>query len=479
MYNIKEFIITGKKLLKFDIQIQKRSSQKINKLFFKFQPIIYFYKVGDKVYPYGGNIDYLKILFNKDNYTVEIKKILLKKTIFCSIILVTDYESEKYFNKLRELYIRGEEIKMSSNLIESIKDEDISYSNDDLYNISSWGADLSFRELVFMYDDGELLKPELQRKYVWSKNEASRFIDSILLGLPVPSIFLAKEKDEKKLIVDGYQRIMTVYDFIKGEFSDTKKTFRLSNNEIINEKWRGKSFDELSDDEKRRIRSTTIHAIIFEQKYPKNDTGMYQVFERINTSGKVLKPQEIRNCVYQGNFNTLLFLLNKDENWRKILNKPEDSRMYDLELILRFFAIRNLQEEKHDIKQINLLKYLNEYMGKYRNIDENESNKMKEDFQKITKLFNEELGKNSFRNYSLTNHAFSTKINPAIFDALCVSADKAIKTNKKIENLQGKYRKLLANKEFITATTQRTTNIENINKRIKLASEILFGETYD
>ena len=75
--------------------------------------------------------------------------------------------------------------------IQEIQEEiNDSYSNDDLYNINSWGADLSFRELITMYEEDELLKPELQRYYVWEKPEASRFIESILLGLPVPSIFV-------------------------------------------------------------------------------------------------------------------------------------------------------------------------------------------------------------------------------------------------------------------------------------------------
>ncbi|MDC6590836.1 DUF262 domain-containing protein, partial [Pseudomonas syringae] len=73
--------------------------------------------------------------------------------------------------------------------VPSEENEDF-YSDDDLFEISSWGADLSFRELISRYDDNELVKPELQRNYVWDKSEASRFIDSILLGLPVPSIFL-------------------------------------------------------------------------------------------------------------------------------------------------------------------------------------------------------------------------------------------------------------------------------------------------
>lgn len=82
--------------------------------------------------------------------------------------------------------------------IEVIKSEiEDDYSDDSLFNISSWGADLSFRELVSMYNDNELVKPELQRKYVWDKIEASRFIESILLGLPVPSIFLAQSGSQK------------------------------------------------------------------------------------------------------------------------------------------------------------------------------------------------------------------------------------------------------------------------------------------
>ena len=112
-------------------------------------------------------------------------------------------------------------------------EQDDFYSDDDLFKISSWGADLSFRELISRYDEDELVKPELQRNYVWDKTEASRFVDSVLLGLPVPSIFLAKTKDEKLLIIDGYQRFMTVRDYVKGKFSKDKSVFKLSRSNKI------------------------------------------------------------------------------------------------------------------------------------------------------------------------------------------------------------------------------------------------------
>ena len=276
-----------------------------------------------------------------------------KNSFTCIVLDMIDYD----FLSIEELIIRynkGEStMKEKEVKIVEISAEEMTYSDDDLYNIKSWGADLSFREIIIMYEDEELLKPELQRKYVWTKNEASRFIDSILLGLPVPSIFLAKEKDETMLIIDGFQRIMTVNDFVKGIFSGDGKSFKLSNTDNINKKWRGKTFAELDPEEKRRIRNTTIHAIIFEQKYPRNDTGMFQIFERINTGGRTLKPQEIRNCVYQGKCNNLLFVLNKNMAWRKILGtESEDSRMADLELILRYFAMYDLHiREEKELKQ--------------------------------------------------------------------------------------------------------------------------------
>lgn len=357
--------------------------------------------------------------------------------------------------------------------IEQIKDEEKSYSDDDLYNISSWGADLSFREIASMYDEGDLLKPELQRKYVWSKLEASRFIDSILLGLPVPSVFFAKEPDETKLIVDGYQRIMTVYDYMKGEFTQDHKVFKLSNTEAINERWRGKTFEELTTEEQRKIRNTTIHAIIFEQKYPNNDTGMYQIFERINTGGRTLKPQEIRNCVYQGNFNELLFQLNSNDHWRNIIG-PEDSRMMDIELILRYYAIKDLYFSKEERQQINLIKFLNEYMGNHQNLINECYMKFYNDFNEVIELLDKGIGSKTFRNLKKNSDKFANKVSPSVFDAVMVATRKALDNKKNIIDLYNKYIILCKNNEFLDATSQHTTNINNIMKRIDLAYQILY-----
>lgn len=375
-----------------------------------------------------------------------------------------------------EFVIKGGTVLKEINLVEE-KNEDESISNDELFNINSWGADLSFREIIMMYDEGELLKPELQRNYVWTKLEASRFIDSILLGLPVPSIFFAKVEDEKKLIIDGYQRIMTIYDFVKGVFSGNNQSFKLSNSKAINKRWRNRTFVELTEDEQIRIRATTIHAIIFEQKQPRNDSGMYQIFERINTGGKTLKSQEIRNCIYQGDMNSILIELNKEVVWREILqNDKLDSRMLDIELILRFFSINHLYSNTPDAHTINLTNYLNSYMSDKKNMNEGQIKKLTQTFidtmNQVFEIFNDL----SFRKPTNTNRKI--KVNPVIFDAVSVATLRVIENELELaskEVILDRYGKLFLDEEFIDMISKRTTNIDNIIGRINKVYVDVYG----
>lgn len=368
---------------------------------------------------------------------------------------------------------------MPEKIIEEIKDEkEDDYSNLDIYNIDSWGADLSFRELVDMYKNAELIKPEMQRKYVWDKTEASRFVESVLLGLPVPSIFLAKTDKEEMLIVDGYQRIMTIYDYINGIFSGDNKTFKLSNSKKINSIWRNKSFNELSQTEQRKIKSTTIHAIIFRQKEPKNDdTGMYQIFERINTAGRILTSQEIRNCVYQGKFNKFLIDLNLNSNWRELFGlKNEDQRMRDIEFVLRFFALSDDFIKNTDLVSISLKEYLNKFMGENKELSDDKINIMKKNFETAMDFILINFGKEAFNNIGSEGKRVK-KFHPTIFDAIAISTLNFLKTGETAaSDLKKKREDLLKNDEFKNFISVRTTNLESIRGRISKASEILYAE---
>lgn len=371
------------------------------------------------------------------------------------------------------------------NIVELQEELDDSYSNDDLYNINSWGADLSFRELISMYDEDELLKPELQRKYVWEKPEASRFIESILLGLPVPSIFLANTKDDKKLIIDGFQRIMTVVDYVNGIWSKDGKIFRLSNTDKINSRWRGKAFSELESSDQRRIRSTTIHAIVFEQRAPNdNDTSLYQVFERINTGGRALMPQEIRNCVNQGHFNDLLFELNKNQSWRLLFGKDEeDSRMRDLEFILRFFALDTEYIKTSTVSAISLKKYLNEFMGSSNSQNLETIRRRRDKFNYVMNFAHNFIGENVFYNIvSGEESKIRKRFYPTIFDAICPAisiAHQRLGGEIPTDNLEEKRLALLKDPEFKKYSSEGTMQISHIHGRIDKALTYLFGLRYE
>jgi hypothetical protein len=352
------------------------------------------------------------------------------------------------------------------------EEEDDAYTDEGLFKISSWGADLSFRELIARYDDNELVKPELQRHYVWDRVEASRFIDSVLLGLPVPSIFLAKTKDEKLLIIDGYQRLMTVRDFVKGVFSDDNSQFVLSNSKKIHDRWRGKSFAQLDEQDKRKIRNTTIHAIIFMQQHPSpGDTSLYQIFERINTSGRSLLPQEIRNCVYQGPLNSLLISLNEDAQWRELLGTPKrDSRMRDLELILRFFALSdpNILENDPAPYNISLKKYLNEFMGDHNTAGD--VDRLKDQFERTLEFVHHNFGLSAFHNVSPSDSKkLLPNISSTVFDSIMVGSWLLMAsggdTGKTPETYQAAKMLKLADPTFQSILSQETMRSANIRRR--------------
>lgn len=277
---------------------------------------------------------------------------------------------------------------------------------------------------------------------------------------------------------------MTVYDYVKkGIFSKDGKSFKLTNTDKINYRWRGKSFNELSEFDQKKIRQTTIHAIIFEQKHPKeNDSSLFQIFERINTSGKILKPQEIRNCVYQGSFNTLLFELNRNNDWRKLFGTNiEDSRMLDLEFILRFFALGSAEIKNDDKVQISLKMYLNEYMGQSKHNTDKFIKKKKIEFENTMAFLHNNLGMNAFRNIG-HDGSYQLRFNPTIFDSISIATNYAqskLGEELPVNNIQNKHLKLLNDEEFKEYSSVRTTNIKNINGRINLASQILYDLDYE
>jgi hypothetical protein len=300
-----------------------------------------------------------------------------------------------------------------------------------------------------------IVPPAFQRKYVWRIKQASRFIESLLMGLPVPGIFLFKDqKRNKQLLVDGLQRLETVHRFKNKRFDG--KLFRLSE---VADPWDGKAWDELSPEDQDVIDQSVIHATIFQQDFPKErDRSIYEVFERINTGGMRLSPQEIRACVSYGDFSALLRSLNGDADWRAIFGKLS-SRLKDEELILRFLGLlHNGARYKKPMRD-----FLDEFLEGNRSLERIDEDTLTKEFKNTIAVAKNALGSKAFR--------VGASLNAAIFDAVMVGIAQRLRKGpiKNLKSLEEAYAALLGGEEFEAAYVRATSDEESVRNRLKLA----------
>ncbi len=172
-------------------------------------------------------------------------------------------------------------------------------------------------------------RPRFQRKYVWPDKLASRLVESMLLNIPIPPCYLSQNDEFELDVIDGQQRIYSIFRFITNEFA-------LSGLEVIGEV-NGKRFHQLDQRTRRRIMTHTLRAVIItNESHPEIQ---FDVFERLNSNTMPLNAQELRNCIHRGPLNDLLAELAEDRRWLSILGRSgPDKRLRDEELILRFFA---------------------------------------------------------------------------------------------------------------------------------------------
>lgn len=339
--------------------------------------------------------------------------------------------------------------------VDDVKEENESTSG--LYDISSYGVDYTVEFLVKKINQESFIIPDFQREYVWSKNDASKFIESILLGLPVPGIFLFKEHETAKhLVIDGQQRLKSLANFYNGEYRD--RAFKLSG---LKSKWNGRSYQDLTSLEKERLDDGVIHTTVFKQDTPSgNMDSVYEVFERINTGGLKLSAQEIRSCVAHGKLNELLFSLNEFEYWRKIFGK-KSIRLKDIELILRFIALLNHKSEyKKPMK-----KFLSDYMVGNRDPSQRQLEDVSKIFTSTFELIFKALGKKAFRPQG--------PLNAAVFDSVsCVVASKVMRGDDiHLNDIKSTYEKLIALPSYQETYMRATSDESILNKRFSIAEK--------
>lgn len=188
-------------------------------------------------------------------------------------------------------------------------------------------------EILRRIERGDIeLNPDFQRQFIWDEVRQSRLIESVLLGIPLPTFYLDKTSETRIQVVDGLQRLSTLHAFCKA------KTLRLRGLEFLTE-LNGKTFDELSPQMQRTIEDTQPTQIAIEQGTPRN--VKFMIFRRINTGGVNLNDQEIRHALFEGPARDFLHDLGQSEAFITATNDMVDSmRMEDRECVLRFLAFR-------------------------------------------------------------------------------------------------------------------------------------------
>jgi hypothetical protein len=327
------------------------------------------------------------------------------------------------------------------------------------FSITSYGADYTVDTLIARLKTEAFYVPTFQRRFVWSQRHASRFIESLLMGLPVPGIFLYKEaQTNRHLVVDGQQRLRTLQYFYSGLFLERK--FRLTG---VRSEWEGKTYPDLASSERLKLDDSIVHATIFQQDEPKDSQkSLYFVFERINSGGIRLSTQEIRNCINDGPLLQAVRTLNDDVNWRNVFGERRNTRLKDQELILRFLAMM----QWGDKYSRPMRDFLNDFTAECSAPGPQPLEDMKNLFIGTIGVCSAAKGKSAFRP--------SRALNAAVFEAVMVGiATRIINTKKPpdIPSVSAAYDALLANPKFMRACERATADEETVRARQSLAVE--------
>lgn len=293
---------------------------------------------------------------------------------------------------------------------------------------------MSIGELASLYEDGDIdIHPEFQRMYRWTHDQKVKLIESIFLGIPLPSIFVAQRADGIWDVIDGLQRLSTIFSFmgiLKNEIGNLEHEL---NNLILtstsylslfqNKRWNSNiPNDEICQELKRTFKREKIDIKIIKKE--SNDKTKYELFQRLNTGGSSLSPQEVRNC--------LLIMLNHDAyDWLKLLSENEDFQncipISDrfileegyMEYALRFFIYRYnsiFSQPKHEDLHLFLTDAMNELFNEVTfNFDEE-----KEVFLKVFKFYSDNYGEDSFRKYDVEQQRYKGVFMTSLFEVLAI-----------------------------------------------------------
>jgi hypothetical protein len=359
-----------------------------------------------------------------------------------------------------------DEMEFEEPLEEEIESDDVALAE---RTINTDKGDPEIESLHGKSKRGKLvIQPDFQRHFVWDKIKSSRLIESALLEIPLPVIYLAEEQDGKEYVIDGQQRLTAFFSFIDGKFPDGAD-FKLSGLKVFAELNR-KSFRDLKEELQDKVRYCKIRTITFKRG---SDSNLkFEIFERLNTGSVSLNDQELRNCIYRGLYNELLKKLCENEDFKRLMNitRP-DKRMRDVELVLRFAAF--FQATYLNYKP-SMRRFLNEDMQRHQAISDSERAEITNAFKNSVGILRSLLGEHTFKRFykgtasDPNGYWEPTKFNASLYDVLMFSFAKQDK-NTVYQNLdsirEGFIDLMTYDEEFITSIEKSTSSVQAVTTR--------------
>jgi hypothetical protein len=338
--------------------------------------------------------------------------------------------------------------------------------------ISYFGTDFDVLGLVRRLEDGDIVVPNFypadasvidlagfQRGFVWRKYQMDRFVESMLLGYPVPGIFLVQQGDRKLLVLDGQQRLRTLQRYYSGTLEDGS-AFRLEN---VGDAFKNLTYDELQDEDRRALNNNSLHATVIRYDADPGghgDEAIYQLFERLNTGGTNLYPQEIRVALYPGVLVDFIRRLNDEPNWRYLYGKTSD-RLKDQELILRFLALYT----SANLYKRPLKGFLNDFLKLHRNLEGLNEQALEKSFAETCAALARGPGQRAFRS--------RRQVNAALVDSVLVGVAKRLEQGpiEHLDQIEARLDELLANDDFQSSIARATADEDRVARRLGLATE--------
>ena len=254
---------------------------------------------------------------------------------------------------------------------------------------------------------GEIvLQPDFQREYVWNTERASRYVESLLLRFPTPPIFLAQEQNDQWVVIDGHQRLETLFRYMKplvrGELPDSirmQPELRL-NHLAVKEDLNGSVITDLPIPERATLWETELQVVLLPKEVAPD--LKYELFARLNAGSMSLNPQELRNCIFRGSYNDFIRRKSEELEFLQLWNpsRPEpDKRMKHRERLLRFYAMLHRRSQY----RTPFRAFLNDEMEAHRNLSGSERERFSDQLDTAIKWTQRTFGREAFCRFEMGN----------------------------------------------------------------------------